>query len=207
MSGLNPKIDGWFRKAKQWQEEMLKLRAIAGDCGLTEELKWRQPCYTFEGHNVAIIGPFKNFCVLSFFKGALLNDPKGILEQIGENTQSGRTIRITSLQQIEKLELAIKSLIKEAIKAEKAGLKVEFKKIAERPIPEELQIQFDKKPALKKAFNALTPGRQREYLLHFSSAKQSATRTARIEKCTQKILKGEGFSDDYKSKMKKHAKR
>ena len=206
MSGLNPKIDGWFRKAKQWQDEMLKLRAIARDCGLTEELKWRQPCYTFEGHNIAIIGPFKNFCVLSFFKGALLKDPKGILEQLGENTQSGRTIRFTSLQQIEKLEPAIKNLLKEAIKAEKAGLKVEFKKITERPIPEELEAKFKEMPALKKAFNALTPGRQREYLLHFSSAKQSATRTSRIEKCTPKVLKGEGFSDDYKSKIKRNTK-
>lgn len=206
MSGLNPKIDGWFRKAKQWQEEMLALRAIAGDCGLTEELKWRQPCYTFEGHNVVIIGAFKNFCVLSFFKGALLKDPKGILEQVGENTQSGRTIRITSVDQIEKLKPSIKSLIKEAINVEKAGLKVEFKKITERPLPEELEAKFKESPALKKAFNALTPGRQREYLLHFSSAKQSATRTARIEKCTPKILKGEGFNDDYKSK-KKNTKR
>ena len=145
--------------------------------------------------------------MLSFFKGALLKDPKGILEQLGENTQSGRTIRFTSLQQIEKLEPAIKNLLKEAIKAEKAGLKVEFKKITERPIPEELEAKFKEMPALKKAFNALTPGRQREYLLHFSSAKQSATRTSRIEKCTPKVLKGEGFSDDYKSKIKKKAKR
>ncbi|MCC6793990.1 MAG: YdeI/OmpD-associated family protein [Candidatus Hydrogenedentes bacterium] len=206
MSGLNPKIDGWFRKAKQWQEEMLALRAIAGDCGLMEELKWRQPCYTFDGHNVVIIGAFKNFCVMSFFKGALLKDPKGILEQLGENTQSGRTIRLTSVEQIKKLEPAIKALIKEAIKVEKAGLKVEFKKITERPIPEELEAKFKESPALKKAFNALTPGRQREYLLHFSSAKQSETRTARIEKCAPKILKGEGFSDDYKSKMRRNAK-
>lgn len=204
MSGLNPKIDGWFRKAKQWQEEMLALRAIAGDSGLTEELKWRQPCYTFEGHNVVIIGAFKNVCVLSFFKGALLKDPKGILEQLGENTQSGRTIRITSVAQIEKLKPAIKSLIKEAINVEKAGLKVDFKKITDRPLPEELEAKFKESPALKKAFNALTPGRQREYLLHFTSAKQSATRAARIEKCTPKILKGEGFSDDYKSKMKRN---
>jgi len=195
MSGTNPKIDGYLRKSKQWQEELRKLRMIILDCGLTEEVKWRQPCYTFGGSNIIIMGRFKECCMFSFVKGALLKDPNRILAKPGENTQSARVIRFTNVQQIVEMEPILKAYIHEAVEAEKAGLKVKFKKITEHKIPQELQNKFDKIPALKTAFRALTPGRQRAYILHFSAAKQSKTRESRIEKCVQRILDGKGIDD------------
>lgn len=195
MSKKNPKVDPFFKKAKKWQREMKELRRIVLDSPLSEELKWYQPCYTFDGSNVAIIGGFKESCVLSFIKGALLKDSKKILVKPGENSQSARFIRFTNVQQIVKLEPILKAYIDEAIEAEKTGLKVKFKKITERKLPEELEDKFDAEPALKTAFRALTPGRQRAYLLHFFSAKQSKTRAARIEKCRSRILNGKGLND------------
>lgn len=195
MSKKNPKVDPFFKKAKRWQREMKELRRIVLDTPLTEELKWHQPCYTYDGSNVAIVSAFKESCVLSFIKGALLKDPKKILVKPGENSQSARFVKFTNVKQIVEQEPILKAYIDEAIEAEKAGLKVKFKKITERKIPEELEDKFEKEPALKTAFRALTPGRQRAYLLHFSGAKQSKTRAARIEKCRPRILKGKGLSD------------
>ena len=195
MNRANPKIDGYIRKSKQWQEELQKLRTILLASPLTEEVKWYHPCYTFEGRNIVIIGRFKEYCMLNFVKGALLKDAKGILVKPGENTQASRVIRFTSVQQIAKLGPALKAFINEAIEVEKAGLKVKFKKITEFKIPEELQHKFDEIPALKTAFRALTPGRQRAYLLYFSAAKQSKTRESRIEKSMQQILNGKGLDD------------
>jgi uncharacterized protein YdeI (YjbR/CyaY-like superfamily) len=192
----NPKVDGYLRKSKEWQEELQKLRTIILDCGLTEEVKWRVPCYTFEGGNVVFIGRFKESCVLSFVKGALLKDARGILIQQTENSQSVRVIRFTSVQQIVKLEPVLKAYIHEALEVEKAGLKVKLKKITEYIVPDELQSKLDEIPALKTAFAALTPGRQRAYLLYFSAAKQSKTRASRVEKCMQKILDGKGLNDE-----------
>lgn len=194
MNTMNPKVDGFLKKAPKWQEEMAELRRIALACGLTEELKWGKPCYSFEGGNVAIIQGFKESCAFMFFKGALLKDTKGLLERPGENSQAARRLLFTGVAEITKNEAKLKAWIKEAIAAEKAGLEVEFKKSPE-PIPAELQGQFDKKPGLMSAFEALTPGRQRAYILHFSSAKQSATKTSRIEKCIPQILEGKGLND------------
>jgi len=193
---MNPKVDFFFDKAKKWQEEMEKLRMIVLDCGLTEELKWGCPCYTSENSNIVLIHAFKEYCALLFFKGALLNDAKGILITQTENVQSGRQIRFTSVKEIDKMQRVLKTYIYEAIEVEKAGLKVEFKKTAEFAMPEEFQKQLDKNAALKKAFNALTPGRQRGYLLYFSAAKQSKTREARIDKYIPHILVGRGLNDD-----------
>ena len=195
MNRMNPKVDGYLRKSKQWQDELQKLRTIILGCGLTEEVKWRVPCYTFQESNVLFIGRFKESCVLSFVKGVLLKDPKGILIQQTENSQSVRVIRFTTVQQIVKLEPVLKAYIKEAIEVEKAGLKVKLKKITDFKIPVELQTKFDEIPALKTAFTALTPGRQRAYLLYCSGAKQSKTRESRIEKCMPQILKGKGLDD------------
>jgi uncharacterized protein YdeI (YjbR/CyaY-like superfamily) len=195
MSRENPKVDGYLRKSKQWREELQKLREIVLDCQLTEEVKWRQPCYTFQGRNIVLIHGFKEYCALLFFKGALLKDPKGILERPGENTQAGRRIPFTNLQQIVKMEPVLKAYIREAIEAEKAGLKVKLKKVTQFTIPEELQKKLDEMPALKTAFAALTPGRQRAYILYFSAAKQSKTRESRVEKCMQPILNGKGLDD------------
>ena len=195
MSKSNPQVDGYIRKNKQWQEELSKLRKILLSTPLTEEVKWRVPCYTFENNNVVILGAFKESCVLSFVKGALLKDAKKILIQPGENTQSARVVRFTDVQQIAKLESTLKAYIHEAMEVEKAGLKVNFKKISEFTIPDELQTKFEEMPALKTAFRALTPGRQRAYLMHFSAAKQSKTRESRIEKCVQRILQGKGLDD------------
>ena len=192
---MNPKVDGYLRKNKKWQAELQKLRMIILDCQLTEEVKWRVPCYTVEGKNVAFIGALKESCVLSFVKGALLKDAKGILIQQTENSQSVRVIRFTNVQQIVELEPVLKAYINEAIELEKAGAKVSFKKISEFTIPEELQSKFDEHPALKTAFKALTPGRQRGYILYFSSAKQSKTRTTRVEKSMKQILNGKGLDD------------
>lgn len=197
MNQMNPKVDGYLRKNKKWHEELTALRKIVLDCQLTEDVKWRVPCYTFENNNVVIISGLKEYCALSFFKGVLLKDPKGILVAPGENTQAGRLIRFTDVQTIVGMEATLKAYTLEAIDVEKAGLKVAFKKTPE-PIPDELQIKLDEVPALKTAFEALTPGRQRAYILHFSSAKQSKTRAARVEKCMPQILDGKGFNEDYK---------
>lgn len=195
MNKMNPAVDSFFLKAKGWREEMETLRKILLETGLEEELKWGKPCYTFQGNNVAIIQGFKGFCALLFTKGALLKDSKGILQKPGENTQSGRRIPFTSIETVNKSKGAIKAYVKEAIAVEKSGEKVSFKKTAEYAMPDEFKQQLKSHPDLRKAFDALTPGRQRAYLLHFSSAKQSATRMSRVEKCMPSILKGKGLND------------
>ena len=192
MNKKNPKVDGYLRKATKWQKEFKKLRRIILDCQLTEELKWGKPCYTFQKSNVVIIQGFKEFCALLFCKGALLSDPNGILKKFG--WQAARRIPFTSVREIVEIEPVLKAYINEALAAEKAGLKVEFKKNPE-PIPQELQNKLDENPALKTAFHALTPGRQRGYILYFSAAKQSKTRTSRIEKCMRQILNRKGLND------------
>jgi uncharacterized protein YdeI (YjbR/CyaY-like superfamily) len=192
---MNPKVDFFFAKAKKWREEFEKLRAIILDCGLTEELKWGKPCYAFQKSNIVIIQGFKEYCALLFFKGALLKDAKGILIQQTKNVQAARQIRFTDVREIVEIETILKAYIHEATQVEKAGLKVNLKKTSEFTIPEEFQTTLDAIPALKTAFNALTPGRQRGYLFYFSQAKQSKTREARVEKCIQQILKGKGLND------------
>ena len=194
MNKPNPKVDFFFNKPKKWQVEVRKLRTIALDTELVEELKWGCPCYTLNGTNVVLIHAFNDYCAFLFLKGALLKDPKKILIQQTENVQSARQIRFTSVKEIAGLKSVLKTYIKQAIEVEKAGLKVEFKKTP-GPIPEEFQKQLDGSAALKKAFEALTPGRQRAYILFFSSAKQSATREARVAKCKPQILKGKGLDD------------
>ena len=191
---MNPKVDFFFSKAKKWQREFEKLRMIILDCGLTEELKWGQPCYTFQKSNIVIIQGFKEYCALMFCKGALLKDRNRLLVKPGESTQAARQIRFTNVGEIVAMEPILKAYIHEAIAAEKAGLKVNFKKNPE-PIPEEFQNKLDEIPALKTAFYALTPGRQRAYILYFSGAKQSKTRESRVEKCVQQILNGKGLDD------------
>jgi uncharacterized protein YdeI (YjbR/CyaY-like superfamily) len=192
---MNPKVDFYFNKAKQWQEEFEKLRMIILDCGLNEELKWGCPCYTFEKRNIVLIHGFKEYCALLFFKGALLNDADGILIQQTENVQAARQIRFTNVREIVKLKPTLKAYIHEAVEVEKAGLKVKLKKTTEFQIPEEFQNKLAQSPALKSAFRALTPGRQRAYILYFSQPKQSKTRESRVEKCMQQILKGKGLND------------
>lgn len=192
---MNPKVDVFLRKAKKWREEFEKLRMLILDSQLTEELKWGVPCYTFQNRNVVLMHGFKEYCALLFFKGALLNDAHAILIKQTENVQSGRQIRFTNVREIVKLEPILKAYINEAIEVEKAGLKVDFKETAEFMIPLEFQKKLDEIPALKKAFAALTPGRQRGYLLYFSAAKQSKTRESRVEKCMQRILEGKGLDD------------
>ena len=191
----NPQVDAYFSKAKQWREELERLRAIILRCPLTEELKWGKPCYTFQNSNIVILQGFKEFCALLFAKGALLKDPKRILEKPGESTQAARRIPFTNVREIVKMEPVLKAYLNEAIAAEKAGLEVTFKKNPE-PIPEELKRKFADSPALKTAFNALTPGRQRGYILYFSAAKQSKTRESRIEKWKRQILNGKGLNDE-----------
>jgi len=192
---MNPKVDGYLRRAKKWREELEKLRMIILGCQLTEELKWGKPCYTFQNSNIVITIPFKESCALLFCKGALLNDANGILIQPTENTQAARQIRFTNVREIVKMEPVLKAYIYEAIEVEKAGLEVNYKKISEFIIPEELQNKLDEIPALRTAFDALTPGRQRGYLLYFSAPKQSKTRASRVEKCVSQILKGKGLND------------
>lgn len=192
---MNPKVDEFLNKATAWQEELELLRSIALDCMLTEELKWGSPCYTFEGNNIIILQGFKSYCALMFFKGALLLDAEGLLIKPGENTQAGRQIRFTDIRDIVAKKSQLKAYIFEAIEVEKAGLDVEFKKTTEYTVPEELQQKLDNEPIFKSAFEALTPGRQRAYILHFSEPKQSQTRTARIEKQTERILIGKGLTD------------
>ena len=191
---MNPTVDFYFTKAR-WQEEINKLRMIVLDCGLTEELKWGVPCYTFQKANIVLLHVFKEYCALLFFKGALLNDVNGILIQQTQHVQAGRQIRFTNVREIAKLRPILKAYIYEAIEVEKAGLKVEFKKTAEFNIPEEFQNKLDKIPSLKKAFYALTPGRQRAYLFYFSAPKQSKTRESRVEKYKQQILNRMGLND------------
>ncbi|HET7818082.1 MAG TPA: YdeI/OmpD-associated family protein [Bacteroidia bacterium] len=196
---MNPKVDFYFNpptgKTGKWQEEIKKLRKIILDCHLAEDLKWGVPCYLFEKKNIVLIHVFKDYCALLFFKGALLKDKRGILIQQTENVQAARQIRFTNVKEITKLESTLKAYIYEAVKIEESGLKVNFKKTKEFTLPEELQKKLDKSSALKTAFHKLTPGRQRGYLLHFSSAKQSKTRESRIEKCIPQILKGKGLDD------------
>ncbi|MFF2450039.1 YdeI family protein [Neobacillus sp. NPDC058068] len=194
-SKLNPKVDEFLSKSKKWKEEYEKLRNIVLDCELTEEFKWMHPCYMFEKKNIVLIHGFKEYCALLFNKGALLKDTHGILIQQTENVQAARQIRFTSLQEIVEMETILKDYIYEAIEVEKAGLEVNFKKTTEYVIPEELQNKFDDIPALKTAFEALTPGRQRAYILYFSSPKQSKTRESRVEKYMQQILNGKGLND------------
>ncbi|MEH7380453.1 YdeI family protein [Bacillus sp. JJ1533] len=191
----NRKVDGFIKKAKQWKEEFEKLREIILEFELTEDIKWMHPCYMYEGKNVVLMHGFKEYCALLFHKGALLKDPHGILIQQTKNVQAARQIRFTTLQEIIDQESMIKEYIQEAIEVEKAGLKVELKKTTDYEIPEELQAKFDEIPALKTAFEGLTPGRQNAYLFYFSGAKQSKTRVARIEKYTQQILDGKGMND------------
>ena len=192
---MNPKVDFFFDKAKQWQEEFEKLRTIILDCGLTEQLKWGCPCYAFQNKNIVLIHGFKEYCALLFFKGALLGDPDRILVQQTENVQAARQIRFKSIRDIYDREPLLKAYIHEAIEVEKAGLKVNLKKTSQYTIPEEFQKKLDTTPALKKAFYALTPGRQRGYILHFSAPKQSKTRRSRVEKCMEQILNGKGLDD------------
>ncbi len=195
MNKTNPKVDAFLSRAKKWQEEFKKLRTIILDCGLTEELKWGVPCYTFQKSNIVLIHGFKEYCAVLFFKGALLNDAKRILITQTENTQATRQIRFTKVQEIVEMEGILKDYVHEAIEVEKAGLKVNFKKTSEFTIPEEFQNKLDEIPDLKTAFEALTPGRQRAYILYFSTPKQSKTRASRVEKSMQRILIGKGVND------------
>ena len=195
MSNTNPKVDFFFNKATQWQKEYEQLRKIILDCGLVEELKWGVPCYTYGGKNIVLIHGFKEYCAILFHKGVLLKDTKGILIQQTENVQVARQVRFTSVQQIVKMKASLKAYIKEAIEVEKSGLKVELKKTSEYTIPEEFQAKLDADPNLQRAFEALTPGRQRGYLFHFAQPKKSETRAARVEKFIPRILDGKGFDD------------
>ena len=192
---MNPKVDFYFNNEKKWQEEVVKLRAIVLDCNLIEELKWGCPCYTYQKSNIVLIHVFKEYCALLFFKGALLKDTDGILIQQTENVQAARQIRFTNVQEIVKLESILKTYIYAAVEVEEAGLKVVLKKTADYGIPEELQTKLDENPDFKTAFEALTPGRQRAYIFHFSQPKQSKTRESRIEKCMPLILDGKGLTD------------
>jgi len=189
------KVDAFLERAKNWREEFEALRAIITDSDLTEDFKWGQPCYTLDGHNVVLMHGFKEYCALLFFKGALMKDPKNLLIQQTENVQAARQIRFKGLDDIKRQEKVLKSYIKDAIALEKSGAKVEMKKTTEFSFPEELERKMDDLPALRTAFEELTPGRQRAYLLHFSSAKQQKTRESRIEKCVQRILDGKGLDD------------
>ena len=192
---MNPKVDFYFDKTQKWQQELEQLRTIVLDCGLTEELKWGVPCYMFENSNIVLIHEFKEYCALLFFKGALLNDANGILVQQTKHVQAARQIRFTNVREIIRMKKILKAHIYEAIEVEKAGLKVKLKKVSEFPIAEEFQKKLVKNKALKTAFEALTPGRQRGYLLHFSAPKQSKTREARVEKSIPQILEGRGLND------------
>ena len=192
---MNPKVDFYFDKAEKWQEEIKQLRTIVLGCDLVEELKWGCPCYTFGKSNIVLIHVFKEYCALLFFKGALLSDPKGILIQQTENVQAARQIRFTNVQEIVKLKTALKTYIYAAVAIEEAGLKIPLKKTADFAVPEEFQNKLDEMPDLQKAFKALTPGRQRAYLFHFSQPKQSKTRLSRVEKAMQQIMDGKGLND------------
>jgi uncharacterized protein YdeI (YjbR/CyaY-like superfamily) len=192
---MNPKVDAFISRAEKWQEEFEKLRGIILECNLTEELKWGVPCYTYEKRNVVLIHGFKEYCAILFFKGALLKDSAGVLIQQTENVQSARQIRFTNVREIVKIRTILKAYIFEAIEVEKAGLKVNYKKVEDYIIPEEFQNKLDKSTALKTAFNGLTQGRQRAYLFYFSQPKQSKTRESRVEKSVKQILNGKGIND------------
>ena len=195
MEKTNPKVDFFFTRTKKWHEEFQKLRMIILGCGLTEELKWGCPCYTFEKRNIVLMHGFKEYCALLFFKGALLNDPEGILIQQTPNVQAARQIRFTDVRDIVKMKTILKAYVREAIEVEKAGLKVKLRKTGELTIPEEFQNKLNQNPDLKRAFKALTPGRQRAYILYFSSPRQSKTRESRVEKYVKRILNGKGLDD------------
>ena len=197
MISMNPKVDRFISETEKWQEEFEKLRMIILDCQLTEEFKWGNPCYTFQNSNIVLIHGFKEYCAILFMKGALLNDANGLLIQQTENVWSGRQIRFTNVREIVDMEPVLKAYIYEAIEIEKAGLEVPLKKHAEYTIPDELQHKFDEMPALKTAFEALSPGRQRAYIFNFSEPKQSKTRESRIEKWVPQILNGKGLNDPY----------
>lgn len=192
---MNPSVDWFFAKKSKWQEAYAELRTIVLDCGLTEELKWGCPCYTKNKNNIVLIHGFKDYCALLLMQGALINDKKGILIQQSENVQAARQIRFTKLEEIIQQEKTIKSYLKEAIKNSEAGLKLELKKTSEYKMPVEFKTVLAEMPDIKKAFEALTPGRQRGYLLFFSAPKQSTTRVARIEKSIKAILAGKGLND------------
>lgn len=192
---MNPKVDFYFSKAEKWQKELAKLRTIVLGCQLTEELKWGVPCYTFQESNIVLIHVFKEYCALLFFKGVLLQDANGILVQQTKNVQAARQIRFTDVREIVKLKPILEAYIYEAIEVEKAGLKVNLKKTKEFDVPEEFLRKLDEVPDLKTAFDALTPGRQRAYILHFSAPKQSKTRASRVDKCMKQILNGKGLND------------
>ena len=192
---LNPKVDAYVERLKNWVDEVRELRAICLDSGLGEDLKWGVPCYTLEGRNVVLIHSFKEYCALLFFKGALLKDAKGILIRQTDNVQAARQVRFKNVEEVRKLKTVLKAYIAEASKVEQSGLKVELKKAEEFSVPEEFQAKLDEMLELKTAFEALTPGRRRAYLLHFSSAKQSKTRTARVIKAIPDILSGKGLDD------------
>ena len=195
MNNINPKVDFFFDKAKQWKKEFEQLRMIILDCELTEDLKWGQACYSYQKKNIVLMHGFKEYCALLFFKGALLKDPKHILIQQTENVQSARQVRFTNVHEIIKLESVLKAYVREAIEIEKSGKKVALKKTVDFNIPEEFQKKLDKSRALKRAFEALTPGRQRGYIFYFSQPKQTKTREARVEKYVQQILDGKGLDD------------
>lgn len=192
---MHPEVEEFLRNAKQWRDEFQALRAICLDCELIEEFKWRSPCYTFQSRNVVILGGFKDRCTLSFFKGSLLKDPQGLLVKPGENSRAARLVPFTSVDEIIEQESHLKALIRQAIEVESGGKKVDFEKDREMPFPAELQQKMEEIPALKTAFEALTPGRQRGYLLHFSGAKQSSSRMSRIEKAMPRIFAGKGIHD------------
>jgi uncharacterized protein YdeI (YjbR/CyaY-like superfamily) len=192
---MNPEVSWYFDKAEKWKEEVTEMRRIVLECHLIEELKWGNPCYTFEGRNILLIHVFKEYCAFLFFKGALMKDPANILIQQTENVQSARQIRFTNLTEIKELEATLKKYIYHAVEVEESGVKVEYKKTKEYSIPEELELKFQKIPALKESFESLTPGRQRAYILHFSQPKQVKTRESRIEKCIPDILEGKGLND------------
>ena len=192
---MNSSADFYFHKAMKWQEELKQLRRLILDCGLTEELKWGAPCYTFQKSNIVLLHVFKEYCAVLFFKGALLKDDRRMLIRQTENVQAARQVRFTSIGEVAKLEPLLKSYIHEAVEVEKAGLKVKFRKVAEYKMPAEFQAKLEERPALKHAFEALTPGRQRAYILYFSAARQSTTRVSRIEKNMQRMLDGKGLND------------
>lgn len=194
---MNPKVDAYLKKAENWHAEMLKLRKLLLDCQLTEELKWGKPCYTFQKGNIAIIIPMKECCALMFCKGALLKDSSAVLTKPGENSQSQRWIKFSKLREIVAMQATVKSYLLEAIEVEKSGLEVKYKETSEYAMPEELQRALNESPALKAAFEALTPGRQRGYLLYFAAPKQSKTRESRIEKCMSRIFNGKGFNEPF----------
>jgi uncharacterized protein YdeI (YjbR/CyaY-like superfamily) len=195
MEGINEKVNFYFEKEVKWQEEVKQLRLIALDCNLMEELKWGTPCYTLDGRNIVLIHTFKEYCAFLFFKGAIMKDEKGILIQQSKNVQATRQIRFTSLKEINQLKKDLKAYIFQAIEIEKSGAKVVLKKVSEFEMADEFKTKLDEMPALKKAFEALTPGRQRAYLLHFSQPKQSQTRESRVLKCIPQILNGKGLND------------